>query len=154
MTGGSIQNTDNLPRVHSARLINQALRNAAGEVATLLTRFSAAHGSTFLKREANRRRIKIWGTAEVVEDDPELLANLIDQDYKAAPEQAIVFKVAAWDVNCPQHIPRKFGEQEISEILEPFKARIAELEDELSKQRTHSESRKSPIRESDRRIGI
>ncbi len=86
----------------------------------------------FLMDYANRRRIKIWGTAETVEDDPELLERLVDPDYKAVPERAIVFKITAWDVNCPQHIPRKFGEEEIEEILEPFKARIAELEAELS----------------------
>ena len=52
---------------------------------------------------ANRRRIKVWGHARV-DDDPALVARLHDADYKAQPEQAIVFTVEAWDVNCPQHI--------------------------------------------------
>ncbi len=86
----------------------------------------------FLMDYPNRRRIKIWGTAEVIEDDPALLERLVDPDYKAVPERAIVFKLNAWDVNCPQHIPRKFDEDEIADILEPFKARIAELETELA----------------------
>ena len=51
---------------------------------------------------ANRRRIKIWGTARVVEDDPDLMARLVDPDYvQGRPEQAILFSVAAWDSNCP-----------------------------------------------------
>ena len=92
----------------------------------------------FLMDYANRRRIKIWGTAEVVEDDPDLLARLVDPDYKAVPERAIVFKIAAWDVNCPQHIPRKFGQGEIEELVEPLKARIAELEAEVSRLQNRS----------------
>ena len=92
----------------------------------------------FLMDYANRRRIKIWGIAEVTEDDPELLERLVDPDYKAVPERAIVFKITAWDVNCPQQIPRKFGEDEIEEILEPVMARIAELEAELSSLRAGS----------------
>ena len=56
---------------------------------------------------ASRRRIKIWGEARVVEDDPALLASLMPAGYDARPEQAIVIHVTAWDENCPQHIPRK-----------------------------------------------
>ncbi len=58
----------------------------------------------FLMDYTNRRRVKIWGRAEFVEDDPELLKKLIDPDYKARPERALIFHVEAWDVNCPQHI--------------------------------------------------
>lgn len=52
-----------------------------------------------------RQRIKIWGTARIVEDDAELTARLMPPDYKARPEQVILFTVSAWDANCPQHIP-------------------------------------------------
>ena len=51
----------------------------------------------FLIDYVNRQRIKIWGTAKVVEDDPELLAKLMPQGYKARPEQVIVFTITAWD---------------------------------------------------------
>jgi predicted pyridoxine 5'-phosphate oxidase superfamily flavin-nucleotide-binding protein len=86
----------------------------------------------FLMDYPNRRRIKIWGTSEVIEDDPALVAELTDQDYKAVPERVIIFRITAWDVNCPQHIPRKFGEQEIQEILEPYETRITALEAEIN----------------------
>ena len=81
----------------------------------------------FLMDYPNRRRIKIWGVARV-SDDPELMARLSDADYDAVPEQAIVFEVAAWDVNCPQHITPRYTEAEVGTIVAPLKRRIAELE--------------------------
>ncbi|MEQ8509942.1 MAG: pyridoxamine 5'-phosphate oxidase family protein [Rhodospirillaceae bacterium] len=86
----------------------------------------------FLMDYPNRRRIKIWGTAQVVEDDPALTERLTDLDYKGKPEQVIVFSVKAWDVNCPQHITRRYSEPEVSALIEPLQARIAELEARLT----------------------
>ncbi len=86
----------------------------------------------FLMDYANRRRIKIWGRARVVDDDPALLAGLVDENYKAIPEQAVVFEVTAWDVNCPQHITPRFTEAEVLEMTAPLKGRIAELEAQLA----------------------
>jgi len=60
----------------------------------------------FLMDYANAIRIKFWGAAEFVEDDPELLGALTDPAYGAVPERAIRFRVEAWDKNCRQHIPR------------------------------------------------
>ena len=85
----------------------------------------------FLMDYANRRRIKIWGTVKVVEDDPELLARLTDDDYDGAPEQAMVFTITAWDVNCPQHIPQLFNQDQIVKMISPLQTRIAELEAQL-----------------------
>ncbi|WP_041798102.1 pyridoxamine 5'-phosphate oxidase family protein [Rhodopseudomonas palustris] len=81
---------------------------------------------------AHRRRIKIWGRAQVIEDDPALIASLMPKGYKARPEQAILFKVEAWDTNCPQHIPQKFDAADVAEALAKRDARIAELEAELA----------------------
>ncbi len=85
----------------------------------------------FLMDYPNRRRIKIWGRARVIDDDAEILARLADPDYEGVPEQAVVFEVAAWDVNCPQHITPRFTEQEVAEIVAPLKRRIVELEARL-----------------------
>ena len=60
----------------------------------------------FLMDYAHRRRVKLWGRARV-EADAELIARLMPAGYAAEAEQAIVFEVEAWDINCPQHIPRK-----------------------------------------------
>ncbi len=86
----------------------------------------------FLMDYPNRRRIKIWGRARVVADDPELMARLADSDYDGVPEQAVVFEIAAWDVNCPQHITPRYSEAEVGEIIAPLKQRIAELEAQVT----------------------
>lgn len=94
----------------------------------------------FLIDYVNRRRIKIWGEARVVEDDPALIAALMPKDYKAKPEQAILFKITAWDSNCPQHIPMKFDAADVAAAVSERDARIAELEAEVAllKQRLSS----------------
>jgi uncharacterized protein len=86
----------------------------------------------FLMDYAHRRRVKIWGEARVVDDDPALLASLMPRGYKARPEQVILFKIAAWDTNCPQHIPQKFDAADVAAALATRDARIAELEAELA----------------------
>lgn len=85
----------------------------------------------FLMDYPNRRRIKIWGRARVIDDDAGILERLADPDYEGVPDQAVVFEVAAWDVNCPQHITPRFTEQEVAEIVVPLKQRIIELEAQL-----------------------
>lgn len=85
----------------------------------------------FLIDYANRSRIKIWGTARIVEGDDALVARLMPRDYKARPEQAILFTVSAWDANCPQHIPQRFEAADVAAALAARDARIAELEAEL-----------------------
>jgi predicted pyridoxine 5'-phosphate oxidase superfamily flavin-nucleotide-binding protein len=64
------------------------------------------HAFLFLMDYAAARRLKLWGCASVVTDDPVLLAGLATPGYRARIEQAIVFTVHAWDWNCSQHIPR------------------------------------------------
>ncbi len=86
----------------------------------------------FLMDYANRRRIKIWGRARVVDDDPTLLERLADAAYEATPEQAVVFEVEAWDVNCPQHITPRFTEAEMAPVIAGLQARIGELEAEVA----------------------
>lgn len=85
----------------------------------------------FLPDYAQRRRVKIWGRARVVEDDAALIARLMPADYPARAEQAILFTIAAWDTNCPQHIPQKFDAAEVDAALTPLYARIASLEAEI-----------------------
>jgi predicted pyridoxine 5'-phosphate oxidase superfamily flavin-nucleotide-binding protein len=95
-----------------------------------LTENPKAH--IFLIDYAHRRRVKIWGEARVVEDDPALLRSLMPQGYRARPEQVILFRISAWDTNCPQHIPQKFDAADVAAALAARDARIAELEAELA----------------------
>jgi uncharacterized protein len=87
----------------------------------------------FVMDYAHRRRVKIWGEARVVDDDPALLKSLMPVGYKARPEQVILFRISAWDTNCPQHIPQKFDAADVATALASRDARIAELEAELAK---------------------
>jgi hypothetical protein len=87
----------------------------------------------FLIDYAHRRRIKIWGEARVIGDDPALLQSLMPQGYKARAEQAIVFSIKAWDINCPQHIPQKFDAADVAAALAARDARIVELEAALAR---------------------
>jgi hypothetical protein len=86
----------------------------------------------FVMDYAHRRRVKIWGEARVVDDDPALLQSLMPKGYKARPEQVILFRISVWDTNCPQHIRQKFDAADVAAALATRDARIAELEAELA----------------------
>jgi predicted pyridoxine 5'-phosphate oxidase superfamily flavin-nucleotide-binding protein len=89
----------------------------------------------FLIDYVQRRRVKIWGEARVVEGDAELMAMLMPEGYKARAEQAILFTTSAWDANCPQHIPRRFDAVDVAAALAERDERIEALEAELSRLR-------------------
>ena len=93
----------------------------------------------FIMDYAHRRRVKIWGEARVVDDDPALTQALMPKGYRARPEQVILFKIAAWDTNCPQHIPQKFDAADVAAALAQRDARIAELEAELAKLKSEAQ---------------
>lgn len=86
----------------------------------------------FVMDYTHRRRVKLWGEARVVEDDPALTTALMPKGYKARPEQVILFRISAWDTNCPQHIPQKFDAADVAQALAVRDGRIAELEAELA----------------------
>jgi uncharacterized protein len=87
----------------------------------------------FLIDYVNRQRIKIWGIAKVIENDPQLLSKLMPQGYKARPEQVIVFTITAWDSNCPQHIPQKLDLADVVAVVAERDQRITELEAEVAR---------------------
>jgi len=87
----------------------------------------------FLIDYAKRRRIKVWGTARVVEGDESLMRRLMPAGYRARPEQVVVFTVTAWDVNCPQHIPQRFEAADVSQAIESRDRRIVALEAEIAR---------------------
>src|ERR1043165_2029855 len=89
----------------------------------------------FLMDYANRRRIKIWGELSAVEGDVALNARMKPEGYKARVERVMLIKIAAWDVNCPQHIPMKIDAEDVQAAIEMRDARIAELEAEVRKLR-------------------
>lgn len=86
----------------------------------------------FLMDYTRRQRIKIWGTARVIEGDAAFEQRLMPDGYRARPEQVIAFDVEAWDANCPQHIPQMFHADDVRGALAERDERIAMLEAELA----------------------
>lgn len=86
----------------------------------------------FLMDYAHRQRIKIWGEAEVIENDDALTQELMPDGYRARPEQVMKITVTAWDANCPQHIPQMFEATDVAAALQEKDARIKELESQLA----------------------
>ena len=84
----------------------------------------------FLMDYANRRRVKIWGTARIVADDEALKAMLTPEGYRARVEQVVLFTVSAWDTNCPQHIPQMLFAEDVADAVGALKQRITALEQE------------------------
>lgn len=77
----------------------------------------------------NRRRLKVWGRARIVEaaEDPELVARLHVEGYRAKPERAVLIDVAALDWNCPQHIPQRLTLEELETAIAPVRAELDAL---------------------------
>ena len=85
----------------------------------------------FLMDYENRQRVKIWGTAHVIEGDEALISKVGSVGYSAKPEHVIVFAVSAWDANCPQHIPVRLDAAKVKSALDQRDRRIQELETRL-----------------------
>lgn len=85
--------------------------------------------SLILMDYPNRRRLKIWGRANLVDiaDDPDLVAQLHDADYRGRPERAVDITVEAFDWNCPQHIPQRLTLDELAPQLAPLRNEVAQL---------------------------
>ena len=94
----------------------------------------------FLMDYANSRRVKLWGTARAVEGDSALEERLRDPDYPGNVERVILFTLAAWDVNCSQHIHPRFSQRQVGPVIEELQQRIAELESEVDRLKSKSKS--------------
>lgn len=90
----------------------------------------------FLIDYAHPRRVKIWGEARVIEVNEEWVARLKGQRYKARAEQVILFRVIAWDSNCPQHIPQRLEAADVARALAERDQRIEALESEIKELRS------------------
>jgi len=89
----------------------------------------------FLIDYARQQRVKIWGTAKIVDDDSALLAAMMPADYHARGERVMLIRIAAWDANCPQHIPQRLEASDVQAALAQRDAKIAALEAELERLR-------------------
>jgi predicted pyridoxine 5'-phosphate oxidase superfamily flavin-nucleotide-binding protein len=89
--------------------------------------------SLFLMDYPNRRRLKILGTARIVDldEDIALVTALMTPEYSATPERAFGIDVVGFDWNCPQHITPRFTEAEIAQAVLPLNAELNQLRAEV-----------------------
>lgn len=86
-------------------------------------------------------RLKLYGHARIVDasDDPGLVRSLADPNYDAVVERAVVVSVAAFDWNCPQHIPQRYTLAELEPILRAHNDNLHALEAENARLRAELE---------------
>jgi predicted pyridoxine 5'-phosphate oxidase superfamily flavin-nucleotide-binding protein len=92
----------------------------------------------FLMDYPSQSRLKILGHAEFHEDDAtaqELLETLRVPEEKTPAERAVLVHVEAFDWNCQQHITPRYTEEELSEILDPIRRRLDQVEKENARLR-------------------
>ena len=94
----------------------------------------------FLMDYANRRRLKIFAEAEVVDASaaPEMIEKLRDAGYEAKIERAVILHVKAFDWNCPQHITPRYTIEEVQRMIRPLNEYIEKLERELKELRVEN----------------
>ena len=82
---------------------------------------------------AHQRRMKIMARTEILEasERPELVEALHDPDYPAKVERIVLLRVEAFDWNCPQHITRRFTENQVLAREASLHSHIQELEARL-----------------------
>ncbi len=71
--------------------------------------------SLFLIDYPSQTRLKIWAISEIFDayQNQELLEKVKMPDYNALIERIIIFKIQAYDWNCPQHITPRYTTEEI-----------------------------------------
>ena len=80
---------------------------------------------------ATQRRLKLFGRAHFVDDDA-TVAMLARTADRGRVEQGVIIDLVAGAWNCPQHITPRWTADEIAAAVEPLRARITELEEQLS----------------------
>ncbi len=84
--------------------------------------------SLFFMDYPNRTRLKMLGRVRLVGDDePELLAQLEMDDYRALVERGFVIHIEALDWNCPQHITPRYTEADMESTIEPLLQELNDL---------------------------
>lgn len=90
--------------------------------------------SMFLMDYKHRTRLKILGTAEVLDarEHPDLVnASEPPGGHAAPPERIFRIRVQAFDWNCPQFITERYTRLDVAAMMKPLQERIEELEAQL-----------------------
>jgi predicted pyridoxine 5'-phosphate oxidase superfamily flavin-nucleotide-binding protein len=87
----------------------------------------------FLMDYPQRTRLKILGHARVEDarEHQEIVQEVAEVDLRRIVERVFLIEIVSFDWNCPKYITPRYSAHEIQELVEPIKARIAELEAQL-----------------------
>ena len=100
--------------------------------------------SLFLMDYAHRRRLKIIGTAAVVDlrdgVPAELEPLVAEAGAEGTVERVVTVDVHGYDWNCPQHITPRFTAAELEDALAPVRAELAHLRAENARLRERAGS--------------
>ena len=98
--------------------------------------------SLFFLDFRRQERLKIFGRATLAEraENPDLFRRLETENLPSKVERGIIIQVEAFDWNCSQYIVPRFSEQEVRDLLQPFKQRIDELETRIRNQESRTEN--------------
>ena len=97
----------------------------------------------FLMDYPQRTRLKILGHARIIDarEDPLLADQLTPSaELRDKIERLFLIDVVGYDWNCPKYITPRYTEAEIEELIQPLRARIAELEAQLAGKLGHPDS--------------
>ncbi|MEX2648920.1 MAG: pyridoxamine 5'-phosphate oxidase family protein [Alphaproteobacteria bacterium] len=119
-------------RVLGATTLGFADFDGGGQFITLGNLAENDKAFIFLMDYLERRRVKLWGRAHIVEDDSWMMNRLAHPDFREEPRRGIVFEVEAWDVNGPNHIPQFVALEDVQAIIDEHRQRIAELEQRIT----------------------
>jgi uncharacterized protein len=83
-----------------------------------------------------RTRLKVLGHARIEDarQKPDLVSRFSTDELRRKVERVVTIDVVAFDWNCPQFITPRYTAAEIEELVAPMRARIAELESELTRE--------------------
>ncbi len=95
--------------------------------------------SLFFMDYPNRRRLKLFGRARIVDAmEGTLPDQLTDPGYPAQVERGVIIRVEGFDWNCPAHITPRFSEDEV-------RAATAELIEENRRLRSRTPEPQAPV---------
>lgn len=101
---------------------------------------SSPRVSLFLMDYARRRRLKILGTAAVIDvahGVPADLSHLVDETRTGGTvERLVTVAVHGYDWNCPQHVTPRWTESELADTLAPVRDELARLRAENKRLRS------------------
>lgn len=78
-----------------------------------------------------RQRLKLWGHVRITEDAD--VVDLLNGPDGPRAERGVVIRIAAFDWNCPKHIPVRLTDGERGDEIAQLRDRIANLERDLER---------------------